>query len=125
MFAVPRDPGAIVKPVPTHAALVAAIGQPFVIVASDGRSVDARLAAAPSGIPMDEDYVCYSAIFELPPGAHLPQDVFRITAPDGDAWDLLATPTAPKGGRATLTAVMHCLRSPTPAEQAGEPPRIT
>ncbi|QCP50828.1 hypothetical protein FAZ95_17725 [Trinickia violacea] len=111
--------------VPTHAALLAAIGQPFVLSTPDGRSVQARLAAAPDGIPMDETYVCYSAIFELPEGVRLPQEVFRITAPNGDAWDLLATPTRPEGVHAMMTAVMHCLRSPIPAEQAGEPHRIT
>lgn len=111
--------------VPTHGALVAAIGQPFVLSTPDGRSVEARLAAAPAGIPMDESYVCYSAIFELPAGVHLPQEVLRITAPDGSAWDLLATPTLPAGGHATMTAVMHCLRSSTPAEHAGEPYRTT
>lgn len=101
--------------VPTHGELVAAIGQPFVLAMQDGRACEARLAAAPVGIPMDDDYVCYSAVFELPVGVQLPQDVFRITAPGGDAWDLLATPTAPARGHPTLTAVMHCLRSPTPA----------
>lgn len=104
--------------VPTHAALVAAIGQPFVLTAPDGRAVEARLAAAPAGIPMDESHVCYSAIFELPDGVRLHQDVFRITSPDGGAWDLLATPTAPAGGRARLAAVMHCLRSPDAAGPA-------
>ncbi|SDG43362.1 DUF6916 family protein [Paraburkholderia phenazinium] len=105
--------------VPTHAALVAALGQPFLLGLPDGRSVEAHLSAAPSGVPMDDSYVCYSAVFELPAGVHLPQDVFRITAPGGDAWDLLVTPTAPVRGRATLTAVMHCLRSPEPVERAG------
>ncbi len=105
--------------VPTHAALVAAIGQPFVLATPDGRSVEARLAAAPAGIPMDESFVCYSAIFELPDGVHLPQDVFRITAPDGSAWELLATPAAPVGGRARLAAVMHCPRPPDAAGLAG------
>ena len=111
--------------VPTHAALLAAIGQPFVLSTADGRSVQARLAAAPGGIPMDDDYVCYSAIFELPEGVHLPQEVFRVTAPNGDAWDLLATPARPINGRAMLSAVMHCLRSSFPAEDAGEPHRVT
>jgi hypothetical protein len=111
--------------VPTHAALIAAIGQTFVFRTPDGRSVEARLAAAPGGIPMDDSYVCYSAIFELPAGVQLPQEVFDITAPNGDAWSLLATPTRPENGRAMLSAVMHCLRSSFPAEQAGEPHRTT
>lgn len=111
--------------VPTHAVLIAAIGQPFVLGTPDGRSVEARLAAAPAGIPMDESYVCYSAVFELPAGVRLSQEVFRIVAPDGSAWELLATPTLPVGGRAMLTAVIHCLRPSTPAGHAGEPYRTT
>ncbi|TKC91197.1 hypothetical protein FAZ69_07515 [Trinickia terrae] len=111
--------------VPTHAALVAAIGQPFAFALPDGGAVEAHLVAAPLGVPMDDDYVCYSAIFQLPFGVHLPQAVFRITAPGGDAWDLLATPTRPADGHATLTAVMHCLRSSTPDGQAGDIPRST
>lgn len=96
--------------VPTHADLIAAIGQRFVLGTADGRSVEARLAAAPAGIPMDETYVCYVATFELPAGVQLPQDVYLIAAPDGRVWELLATPTRPAAdGRATLTAVMHCL----------------
>jgi hypothetical protein len=107
--------------VPTHAELVTAIGQPFMFSTADGHSVEACLVAAPAGIPMDETYVCYSAIFELPPGIQLPQAGYRITAPDGRAWDLLATPTRPERGHATLTVVIHCLRDSAPAEPAGEP----
>jgi len=105
--------------VPAHAALIAAIGQPFVLTTSDGSRVETRLTDAPSGTPMDDSHVCYSAVFELPDGVHLHQDVFRITSPDGDAWDLLATPMRPIGGRSRLAAVMHCLRTPDAAGQAG------
>lgn len=95
--------------IPTHAELIAAIGQRFSFGLADGRTVDALLAAAPAGIPMDDSYVCYSAMFELPAGAYLPQDVYRIVSPDGKAWDLLATPTRPTAdGRATLHFVVHC-----------------
>lgn len=63
---------------------------------------------APLGIPMDDRYVCYSATFELPAGAYLPQDVYRIGSPGGGTWDLLATPTRPTvDGRSTLTVVVH------------------
>ncbi|WP_414647763.1 DUF6916 family protein [Dyella sp.] len=98
--------------VPTHEALMASLHQSFVLETADGRRVEARLAAAPVGVAMDETYVSYSAIFELPVGIWLPQDTYRITAPDGASWDLLATPTRPSAnGQANLAAVMHYLRS--------------
>lgn len=94
---------------PTHAELIAAIGQRFSFIDAAGRSVDAQLTSAPAGIPMDHTFVCYSATFELPAGVHLPQDIYRIALPDGRAWDLLATPTRPTpDARATLTVVVHC-----------------
>lgn len=98
--------------VPTHEALVASLHRLFVLETADGRRLEVRLAAAPSGIAMDATYVSYSATFELPFGVWLPQDTYRITAPDGMSWDLLATPTKPNAdGRANLTAVMHYQRS--------------
>ncbi|CAN7645414.1 hypothetical protein LJR230_004806 [Trinickia sp. LjRoot230] len=63
---------------PTHAELIAAIGQRFSFIDAAGRSVDAQLTSAPAGIPMDHTFVCYSATFELPAGVHLPQDIYRI-----------------------------------------------
>ena len=102
--------------VPSHEALVASLHRLFVLETADGRRVEVRLAAAPSGIAMDATHVSYSAIFELPMGVWLPQDTYRITAPDGMSWDLLATPTQPSAdGRATLTAVMHTRVPETPS----------
>lgn len=95
--------------IPTHDELLAAVGQRFAFGSADGHSVDAVLAQAPAGIPMNDSFVCYSATFELPAGAFLPQSVYRIGAPNGGAWDLLATPTHPsRDGRSTLTVVVHC-----------------
>ena len=108
--------------VPTHEALIASLHRLFVLETADGRRVEVRLAAAPAGIAMDATYVSYSAIFELPVGIGLPQDIYRITAPDGASWDLLATPTQPSAnGRANLTAVMHYLRSKDAAQHDIEP----
>ncbi|RKP48114.1 DUF6916 family protein [Trinickia fusca] len=97
--------------IPSHDALIASIGQSFTFSTPQGREIEARLVAAPTGTPMDDDYVCYAATFELPAGIQLPQDVYRIAASDGAAWDLLATPTRPSAdGKANLTVVVHCLR---------------
>jgi hypothetical protein len=102
--------------VPSHDALIASINQLFALETADGQRVHARLVEAPAGIAMDASYVCYLATFELPAGIWLPQDTYRITAPDGSSWDLLVTPTRPSpNGQANLTAVMHYQRSVEPS----------
>jgi hypothetical protein len=99
--------------------LLEAIGQRFTFGASNGATLEAILAHAPAGIPMNDSYVCYSATFELPAGAYLPQDVYRIESPAGRSWQLLATPTPPtQDGRSTVTIVVHC-RADEWAEPAG------
>ena len=71
-------------------------------------SVEARLAAVHEGIAMDDDYQCYTATFDLTQSVQLPQDLYRVTSPDGEAWDLLITPTRPRAdGVATMCAVFH------------------
>lgn len=107
--------------VPTHEMLLATLGRTYTLKMADGMVVDARLADAPAGIAMDDTYVCYSAVFELPSAVQLPQELYRVTSPDGDAWDLLATPTRPTAsGAAVLTAVIHCTRSTFAASNAGD-----
>jgi hypothetical protein len=97
-----------VATVPIHEMLVASLNHLFVLETADGQRFEVRLAAAPVGVAMDETYMSYSAIFELPLGIWLPQDNYRITASDGMSWELLATPTRPSvDGRANLAAVMH------------------
>jgi len=108
--------------VPSHEVLIASLNQLFVLETADGHRVEARLAAAPAGIPMDASFISYSATFELPAGIWLPQDTYRITAPDGASWDLLATPTRPSAnGQANLTAVLHYLRTEDTAQRSAEP----
>lgn len=94
--------------IPTHAGLIAAIGGRFAFGVPGGHTVEAVLLDAPAGVPMDDSYVCYLATFALPSGIHLPQDIYHIVSPDGEAWDLLATPTRPdSNGCSTLTIVVH------------------
>lgn len=84
--------------------------------------MQARLIGAPAGVPMDDDYVCYHALFELPLGVQLPQDNYRVDAPDGRAWMLFATPTRPqKNGAATLCIVIHTVKPA--AQQPVESPQ--
>jgi hypothetical protein len=97
-----------VQSVPTHAELIAAIGGRFSFGVTGGHTVEAVLLDAPAGVPMDDSYVCYLATFELPEGAYLPQDVYRIVSPEGAAWDLLATPARPSAnGCSRLAIVVH------------------
>ncbi|WP_126876968.1 DUF6916 family protein [Paraburkholderia kururiensis] len=96
-----------------------AIGQRFTFGAADGQTVDAVLLHANAGIPMNDSFVCYAAMFELPAGISLSQDVYRIGSPAGRAWDLLATPTRPtEDGRSTLTVVVYA-RADELAKAAG------
>ncbi|HVW49860.1 MAG TPA: hypothetical protein VHC91_05570 [Trinickia sp.] len=100
--------GACLQSIPTLEELLEAIGQRFTFGLADGRTVQAVLAHASAGTPMNDSFVCYAATFELPSGVFLPQNVYRIGSPAGRAWDLLATPTRPTAdGRSTLTVVIH------------------
>lgn len=108
--------------VPTHETLIATLGQLFVLETATGHRMEVRLASAPAGVAMDTTYTSYCAVFELPIGIWLPQDTYRITAPNGLSWELLATPTQHSAdGRSNLTAVMHiCVPTtpPGPTKQA-------
>lgn len=97
--------------IPTQAELAATLGSIFTFAGYDGVAVPARLIAAPEGVPMDRNYVCYSALFELPAGTQLGQDTYRVTSPAGVEWDLLVTPHRPTPeGVPMMGAVFHCRR---------------
>ncbi|MFM0503790.1 DUF6916 family protein [Paraburkholderia caffeinilytica] len=97
--------------IPSHAELTNAVGRTFTLASAQIGAVEARLTAAPTETPMDEGFLCYSAFFELPAGIRLPQDMYRVSAPDGAAWDLLATPTRPAAnGAGTMCIVIHCAK---------------
>ncbi len=113
--------GGRVSAIPTHAELTESLGSIFVLTSPQGYAVEARLSSAPAGVPMDDGYVCYSALFELPQHVQLPQDTYRIDAPDGRVWELLATPTRPQtSGGATLCVVIHTLK-PVPQQPVETP----
>ncbi len=114
--------GGRVSAIPTHAELTESLGSLFTLTSPQGYAVEARLNSAPAGVPMDDGYDCYQARFDLPPGVQLPQDVYRVSAPDGRAWDLFATPARPSvEGLACLCIVVHV---PKPAlQQPAESPQ--
>lgn len=113
--------GGRVSTIPTHAELTESLGSIFVLTSPQGYAVEARLSSAPAGVPMDDGYVCYQARFDLPPGVQLPQDVYRVSAPDGRAWDLFATPARPSTeDLACLCIVVHVAK-PAPQQPAASP----
>lgn len=103
--------------IPSHAELTEVIGRTFIFANEQVGAIDARLLAAPIGTPMDDEFLCYSAHFELPTGIRLPQDTYRVSAPDGAAWDLFATPTRPTAhGAGTMCIVIHRAKTRPPHE---------
>jgi hypothetical protein len=101
-------PGGGVSTIPSQAELTAAVGRTFTLASAQAPVVEARLAAVWDETPMDDGFLCYSAHLELPAGVWLPQDTYRVSAPDGAAWDLLVTPTRPAAnGATTMCFVIH------------------
>ena len=100
---------------PSYETLQAALNQTFLFSARDGLSIDGRLFDVSIKIAMDDDHFCYTALFEMPAGAWLQQDVYRVTHPAGHAWELLMTPHRPTpAGACVVGAVFHVLK-PEPA----------
>lgn len=102
--------------IPTRAELTAALGAVFTFSGQREWSVPATLFDVADGVPMDRHHVCYAALFQLPAGIDLPQDNYRVTAPGGAAWELLATPYRPSPeGLPVMGVVLH-YRRPSDAE---------
>lgn len=74
-------PGGGLSAIPTHAGLTEPLGGLFTLTSQQGAVVQARLIDAPAGVPMNDDYVCHHARFELPLGVQFPQDNYRVDAP--------------------------------------------
>lgn len=96
--------------IPTRAELAASLDGAFTFSGEGDWAVAAKLVEVLDGVPMDANYDCYSAVFELSPGVSLPQNVYRVTSPAGSAWDILVTPYRPTAdGKSVMGAVFHCL----------------
>ncbi|WP_260858868.1 DUF6916 family protein [Paraburkholderia sp. BCC1885] len=95
-----------------------AIGRTYTFASEQAGAVEVRLIAAPAGTPMDDEFLCYSAHFELPVGVRLPQDTYRVSDADGTGWDLFATPTRPTAqGAGTMCVVIHRAKDQQAAQQ--------
>ncbi|WP_051377694.1 DUF6916 family protein [Derxia gummosa] len=92
---------------PDASRLRALIGRDFDFAAPGAGSFAARLDHVTDGLPMDAGYRCYRAQFVVD-GAWAMQANYRVTAPDGEVWQLLLTPVRPGAdGRPVLEAVVH------------------
>lgn len=95
-------------PMPTYAFFVQASGRPFRLHLGAEQAVEIDLQQVERRVPMNARYECFSLLFRLPDGLALPQALYSLSVPDGDAWDLLLTPVAPDAdGRTCLEAVFH------------------
>ena len=93
---------------PDYQYFAQASARPFRLRLGLGQAVDIDLQQVERRVPMNARYECFSLLFLLPVGLVLPQALYRVSGPDGDAWDLLLTPVTPDAdGRACLEAVFH------------------
>ncbi len=85
-----------------------ATGRPFLLQLGPEQALEIELQQVDMRVPMNARYECFALLFLLPAGHALPQMLYRLSGPEGDAWDLLLTPVRVDGeGRAYLEAVFH------------------
>ncbi|MES2821619.1 MAG: hypothetical protein V4812_21810 [Pseudomonadota bacterium] len=93
---------------PSYDYFARATGRPFRLLLDAEQTLEIELRQVEPRVPMNARYECFSLLFRLPQGLVLPQALYSLSGPDGDAWDLLLTPVAPDAdGRACLEAVFH------------------
>ncbi len=57
---------------------------------------------------MNQDYVCYSAVFGLPAGVFAAQGTYRVSRGSGESWSLFMAPIKPDAeGNARVEALFH------------------
>lgn len=102
-------------PIPTREDLQDADPEGFVLQVTPEQGLKVSLLQIREGLPMTPDYDCYSLLFALPVGVHLPQAVFNLFGPGRtQPWMLLMSPVKPEpDGRHVLEAVIHSSRLPT------------
>jgi hypothetical protein len=97
-----------IHPMPTKALLQAAIHETFQLQDDNGAVAEVELLSVDAGVPMDRDYVCYSAVFGLPHAVFASQGTYRVSRPNGDSWSLFMTPIVPGlAGNTRLEALFH------------------
>ncbi len=93
---------------PSETLLRDSIGQTYRLSAAGGHTLDLRLADVYCHTPMNDQYTCYSALFQLPAGSVVTQGTYRIEGAQGQAWELFLSPVAADAsGAPQLEAVFH------------------
>lgn len=93
---------------PSYQYFAQATGCSFFLQMGPDQALEIELQQAESRVPMSARYECFSLLFLLPAGHALPQALYRLSGPEGEAWELLLTPVRADGeGRACLEAVFH------------------
>lgn len=93
---------------PSYQYFAQATGRAFLLQTEPGQALEIELQHVESRVPMSARYECFALLFLLPAGHALPQALYRLSGPEGDAWELLLTPVRADGeGRACLEAVFH------------------
>lgn len=94
--------------IPTQADLIALKGMQLVVKGSANMDVAITLTSVDKGIPMSASYLCYSAIFQLPPNMTAAQGTYRLFYAEDKYWDLFLTPIHKNNqGISQLEAVFH------------------
>jgi hypothetical protein len=93
---------------PSKSLLQAALSESFLLRDDHGTVVNVELLSVNDGVPMNNDYVCYSALFALPSGMAASQGTYRISRGNGEAWSLFMSPImSDAAGRTRLEALFH------------------
>lgn len=80
-------------------------------IEGESTSVPCTLLSVRDGVPMNDAYTCYIAVFGLPEGLEGGQGNYRLRDPQGSDWEFFMTPQMPdRSGRRRLEAVFHYLK---------------
>lgn len=93
---------------PTQSELTELLGAQLIFVDDTQANVPFTLVSVYGGTPMNDRYLCYSAIFKLPPEMTAFQGTYRLYYSQDNYWDLFLTPIKPSDdGIGQLEAVFH------------------
>jgi hypothetical protein len=97
-----------VSEMPSQSLLLASVDETFQLQDDKGAVAEVSLLSVDAGVRMDEDYVCYSAVFGLPDKVFASQGTYRVCRANGDTWSLFMAPIKPSAaGNVRLEALFH------------------
>jgi len=102
---------------PSQSLLAGALHETFYLQDECGAVANAELLSVDAGVRLNQDYVCYSAVFGLPAGVLAAQGTYRVSRSNGDSWPLFMAPIRPDAaGKARMEALFHYRAEPALAE---------